>query len=155
MQKQSAIYDTYHTVQAEQLDVLGCMSRVAYIALMQQIAAAHDQHLGLDWAIYQQLKHAMMETEHYVQFRKAVAGGQKLLLRTWVADVNAFQVVRYFAFFDAQTGDLLFTGQGKWACVELASLKVKRLSPTFTQAYRALSSDINPYDVQQLWLCDE
>ena len=41
---------------------------------------------------------------------------------------------------------VLFVGNTKWACIEIASGRPKRMSPTFTHAYTPLDSSINPYD---------
>ena len=41
---------------------------------------------------------------------------------------------------------ILFVGNTKWACIEIASGRPKRMSPTFTQAYKPLDSSINPLD---------
>ena len=40
-------------------------------------------------------------------------------------------------------------GNTQWACVEIATGRPKRMSPTFTQAYQPLAADVNPLDFSE------
>lgn len=110
------------------------------------MAEAHIEALGLGLKQYQELKHAMVAVEHQVQYRKAAFEGEELILRTWLYDINALYSYRQYAFYRPQDQTLLFTGQTKWACIEIATGRPKRMSPTFTQAYQPILAEINPMD---------
>ena len=93
------------------------------------------------------MKHAMVAIEHHVQYRKAALLGDDIILRTWLYDINALYSFRQYAFFRASDKSLLFTGNTKWACIEIATGRPKRMSPTFIQAYQPIDSKIDPYDL--------
>ncbi len=88
----------------------------------------------------------MVAVEHHVQYRKAALEGEELILRTWLSDLNALYSFRQYAFYRPQDKSLLFMGSTQWACVEIATGRPKRMSPTFTQAYQPLAADVNPLD---------
>ena len=142
----STVFDLEMTVQAEHIDRLGHVNNVVYMQWMQQVATAHIDSLGLGLQEYLELKHAMVAVEHHVQYRKAAFEGEKIILRTWLNEINALYSFRQYVFYRPQDQTVLFSGNTKWACVEIATGRPKRMSPTFTQAYQPLAVDINPLD---------
>ncbi len=141
-----AIFDLKIQVKPEHIDTLGHVNNVVYMHWMQDVATAHIEALGLGLEQYQQLQHAMVAVEHQVQYRKAAFLGDEIILRTWLYDINALYSFRQYAFYRAKDQSLLFVGNTKWACIELASGRPKRMSPTFLQAYQPISEELNPYD---------
>ncbi|OTG66541.1 acyl-CoA thioesterase [Acinetobacter silvestris] len=146
----STFFDLKLTVQAEHIDILKHVNNVVYVQWMQDVASAHIEALGLGLAQYLELKHAMVAVEHHVQYRKAALLGDEIVLRTWLHDINTLYSFRQYAFYRAKDKSLLFTGSTKWACIEMASGRSKRMSPTFIQAYQPLSEEINPFDFGNL-----
>nr|WP_218948734.1 thioesterase family protein [Acinetobacter sp. YH16031] len=142
-------------VQPEHIDRLGHVNNVVYVQWMQDVASAHIEQLGLGLNEYLQLKHAMVAVEHHVQYRKAAFEGDELILRTWLSDLNALYSFRQYAFYRPKDQNVLFTGSTQWACIEIASGRPKRMSPSFTQTYQPLSDSINPYDFSTLYLSEE
>ena len=59
---------------------------------------------------------------------------------------------RQYAFYRPADQAVLFMGQTKWACVEIATGRPKRISPTFSQAYQPLNEQINPLDFSVSYL---
>ena len=139
--KVTAIFDLALKVQAEHIDGLGHVNNVVYVQWMQEVATAHIEKLGLGLKEYVELKHAMVAVEHQVQYRKAAFEGDEIMYS-----------FRQYAFYRPQDQTLLFTGNTQWACIEMATGRPKRMSPTFTQAYQPLSDQINPYDFSIVYL---
>ena len=146
----SGIFDLTVQVTEAHIDALGHVNNVIYMHWMQDVAAAHADALGLGVAQYLELKHAMVAVEHHVQYRKPAFVGDEIVLRTWLDDINALYSSRQYAFYRVKDQSLLFVAQTKWACVELATGRPKRMSPTFTQAYQPISHDLNPFDFSEL-----
>lgn len=142
----SRIFDLELTVQPEHIDVLGHVNNVMYVQWMQDVATAHVAALGLGLEQYLELKHAMVAVEHHVQYRKAAFAGEEIVLRTWFDDINALYSFRQYAFYRPKDQSLLFVGQTKWACIEIATGRPKRMSPTFTKAYEPIGEQIDPMD---------
>ncbi|GAB00443.1 MULTISPECIES: thioesterase family protein [Acinetobacter] len=142
----STILDLKIQVQPQHIDVLGHVNNVMYIQWMQDVAAAHIETLGLGLTQYLELKHAMVAVEHHVQYRKATLEGEEIILRTWLDDINALYSFRQYAFYRPKDQSVLFVGNTKWACIEIATGRPKRMSPSFTQAYQPISNELDPMD---------
>ena len=142
----SDIFDLIIQVQPEHIDGLGHVNNVVYMQWMQEVTTAHIEAIGLGLKQYHALKHAMVAVEHKVQYRKAAFLDDKIILRTWLSDLNSLYSIRQYAFYRFEDQSLLFTGLTKWACIEIATGHPKRMSPTFLQAYQPLDADKNPYD---------
>ncbi|TXJ01201.1 MAG: acyl-CoA thioesterase [Acinetobacter sp.] len=142
----STIFDLNIQVLPEHIDLLGHVNNVLYVQWMQDVATAHIEQLGLGLARYLQLKHAMVAVEHHVQYRKAAFEGEDIILRTWLDDLNTLYSFRQYVFYRPKDQSILFVGQTKWACIEIESGRPKRMSPSFTQAYQPIATDINPMD---------
>lgn len=146
----SSVFDLQIKVKPEHIDILGHVNNVVYVQWMQDVASAHIETLGVGLEQYLEMKHAMVAIEHYVQYRKAALLGDDIILRTWLYDINALYSFRQYAFFRASDKSFLFTGNTKWACIEIATGRPKRMSPTFIQAYQPIDSEIDPYDLSSL-----
>lgn len=143
----TSYFDLKITVQPEHIDVLGHVNNVVYVQWMQDVASAHIEALGVGLEQYLEMKHAMVAVEHHVQYRKAAMLDDDVILRTWLYDINALYSFRQYAFFKASDNSLLFTGNTKWACIEIATGRPKRMSPTFIQAYQPIDAEIDPFTV--------
>ncbi|KAA8731840.1 acyl-CoA thioesterase [Acinetobacter qingfengensis] len=142
----SQLFQRNISVEAQHIDQLGHVNNLAYMQWMQEIALAHTEHLGLGLNDYLQMKHAMVASEHHVKYRKACVLGDKLILRTWLGELSGFSSVRHYLFYRPQDDAVVFQGTTLWVCVELATGRAKRLSPTFSQTYQPLNADIDPTD---------
>ena len=141
----SDIFDLNIQVQAEHIDGLGHVNNVVYVQWMQEVTTAHIEAIGLGLKQYHELKHAMVAVEHHVQYRKAAFLDDKIILRTWLSDLNSLYSWRQYAFYRAKDQSLLFTGTTKWACMEIATGRPKRMSPPFLHAYQPIDVDTHPY----------
>lgn len=147
----SAIFDLNLQVKPEHIDILGHVNNVVYIQWMQDVALAHIEQLGLGLTQYLELKHAMVAVEHHVQYRKAAIEGDELILRTWLDHIDALYSYRKYAFYRPKDQSVLFVGNTKWACIEIATGRPKRMSPSFIQAYQPIEKDFNPLDFSLLY----
>ena len=141
----SSVFDLKIKVKPEHIDVLGHVNNVVYVQWMQDVASAHIEELGVGLEQYLELKHAMVAVEHHVQYRKSALLDDEIILRTWLYDINALYSFRQYAFFNAKDNNLLFMGNTKWACIEIATGRPKRMSPTFIQAYQPIDATIDPF----------
>lgn len=138
------IFEQEIIVQAQHLDALGHVNNVVYVQWMQDIAVHHSEALGLSLADYQRLNHAMVASEHHVKYRKACLQDDRIILRTWLGDLNGFSSVRHYIFYRPKDKHIVFQANTLWVCVEISTGKLKRLSPTFSYTYQPLAKDIDP-----------
>lgn len=146
----TTFFDLKLKVQSEHIDLLGHVNNVVYVKWMQDVATAHIDHIGLGLKEYLELKHAMVAVEHHMQYKKASVLGDDVVLRTWFSDINAMYSYRQYVFYRPADRAVLFVASTKWACVEIATGKPKRLSPTFTHAYQSIEDGVNPLDFSNL-----
>ncbi|MEG0486971.1 MAG: thioesterase family protein [Acinetobacter sp.] len=146
----TSYFDLKMIVQPEHIDVLGHVNNVVYVQWMQDVASAHIEELGVGLEQYLEMKHAMVAVEHHVQYRKAAMLGDEVILRTWLYDINALYSFRQYAFFKVSDNSLLFTGNTKWACIEIATGRPKRMSPTFIQAYQPIDAELDPFVLNEI-----
>lgn len=143
------VFDLALKIEPQHIDILGHVNNVMYVQWMQDVASAHIEKIGLGLKEYLKLKHAMVAVEHHMQYRKAAFEGEDIILRTWLDDINALYSFRQYVFYRPKDRTILFLANTKWACVEIATGRPKRMSPSFTQAYQPLKSDVNPFDFEK------
>ena len=146
----SQLFEILQQVEEKHLDQLAHVNNVQYVSWMQDVALAHSQTLGLGFEDYLRLNHAMVASEHHVKYRKACFAGDELVLRTWLGEQNAFSSIRHYIFYRAIDQAIVFQAHTLWICVEISTGRLKRLSPTFSQAYQPLNPNIDPYHFDTL-----
>ena len=61
--------------------------------------------------------------------------GDRVLLATWIVALDRLSLHRRYQFVRESDGATLFRGATHFVCVEIASGKVRRMLPEFTEAY--------------------
>jgi acyl-CoA thioester hydrolase len=61
--------------------------------------------------------------------------GDRVLLATWIVGLDRLSLNRRYQFVRESDGATLFRGATHFVCVEIASGKVRRIVPEFTEAY--------------------
>lgn len=140
----SQIFEQKIVVTEADLDQLGHVNNVKYVQWMQDVALAHTTALGLGLNEYLAMNHAMVASEHHVKYRKAALLNDELILRTWLGALSPFGSIRHYLFYRPSDRNIVFQAHTNWVCVEISTGKLKRLSPTFIQAYQPLNETINP-----------
>lgn len=141
----SQLFESVLQVEEKHLDQLGHVNNVQYVSWMQDVALAHSETLGLGLADYVRLNHAMVASEHHVKYRKACFIGDELVVRTWLGEQQAFSSIRHYLFYRKSDQSIVFQAHTLWGCVEISTGRLKRLSPTFSQAYQPLDASIDPF----------
>jgi len=101
------------------IDLMQHVNNVRYLQWLENVAWDHSVALGMRQADYTRLGHGMVVRRHELDYVAPALLGDRVLLATWiVAD-----------------GTTLFRGATHFVCVEIASGKVRRMPPAFTEAY--------------------
>jgi acyl-CoA thioester hydrolase len=123
-------------VQAQDIDVMGHTNNVVYLKWLEQVAWAHSNQLGLDWAAYQRLGRAVVARRHELDYLAASYAGDELVLGTWLADNDGkLSLWRRYQVIRKKDGLTLLRGLTHWVCVDIVTGKPRRQPEEFLQAY--------------------
>lgn len=124
------------TVSSADIDIMGHTNNVVYLRWLEQLAWSHSNHLGLDWACYQQHDRAMVARRHELDYLGATFAGDELLLATWIIENDQrLSIRRAYQIIRQRDGATVLRGCTHWVCVEISSGKPKRMPENFVQGY--------------------
>jgi len=76
------------------IDMLGHASNIAYVRWVQDVAVAHSDAVGLDFAAYQKLGGVFVVRRHEIDYLRPVLRTDALELRTWIDSAFAAKCKR-------------------------------------------------------------
>jgi acyl-CoA thioester hydrolase len=123
-------------VQAADIDGLGHTNNAVYATWCEQVAWAHSDALGLDLACYQRLNRAMVISRSEYDYLQASYLGDRIVAATWIVDWDGkLTMERRFQLARRGDGVTLLRGKMKFACVDLATGKPRRMPQEFIDGY--------------------
>jgi acyl-CoA thioester hydrolase len=124
-----------------QIDLMRHVNNVHYLQWLEDVAWDHSVALGMRQADYTRLAHGMVVRRHELDYVAPALQGDRVLLATWIVALDRLSLHRRYQFVRESDGATLFRGATHFVCVEIASGKVRRMPPEFTEAYsRALTA---------------
>jgi acyl-CoA thioester hydrolase len=129
----SALYfKTTYVVQMSDIDGLGHMNNTVYLKLMENLAWAHSEHLGLGVDEFQRIGFAMVAREHRMTYLGALLLDETVQFETWLDHKNALNLNRYTRVSDQK---VVFEAHTHWVCISIATGRPQRMPPEFKLAY--------------------
>jgi len=124
------------TVGPGDIDGLQHTNNAVYVTWCEQVAWSHSESLGLDLASYHRLNRAMVITRSEFDYLQASRLGDRIVAATWIVDWDKkLTMQRHFQVVRAEDGLNLLRAKMKFACVDLASGRPRRLPPEFIEGY--------------------
>jgi acyl-CoA thioester hydrolase len=108
------------------IDGLGHVNNVEYVRWMQDVATAHADESGCtaatatDGAVW-------VVRSHHIEYLRPAFAGEKIRIRTWVADVRRAFSLRRYEFLRAGDDTLLATAETDWVYLDRASGRPKSI----------------------------
>jgi acyl-CoA thioester hydrolase len=130
-----AIYDHHVTISAEEIDRLGHVNNLVYLAWMQAAALAHSAAQGWTPERYQQLGLGWVVRSHEIKYAQPAFLGDAVIVRTWVAGMKRVSSTRRYTIVRAADNTLLASATTEWAFVELPGGTLKRILPEVIEAF--------------------
>ncbi len=130
-----AIYEHAVTVAPEEIDRLGHVNNLAYLAWMQAAALAHSAAQGWTPERYQQLGLGWVVRSHQIKYLESAYLDDAVIVRTWVADMKRVSSIRNYKIIRAADRALLASASTEWAFVDFASGTLKRIPPELIQSF--------------------
>jgi acyl-CoA thioester hydrolase len=142
-----AIFDYPLTVQPSDIDRLGHVNNLAYLAWMLDAAVAHSNAQGWTAERYEQLGAGWVVRSHQITYLQPAFVGEGIVVRTWVADMTAVSSRRRFKVIRASDQRTLARAVTQWAFVDYARMRLRRVPEEIIRAYEIVGDEaITPDD---------
>jgi acyl-CoA thioester hydrolase len=117
------------------IDLMQHVNNVHYLQWLENVAWSHSNSLGMRQEDYTRLGHGMVVKRHELDYVAPALLGDRVLLATWIVGLDRLSTHRRYQFVREADGATLFRGATHFVCVEIASGKVRRMIPEFTETY--------------------
>lgn len=123
-------------VEASAIDHYGHTNNAEYLRWIERASWAHSRSLGLTLDDYRALDRGMVVHRHELDYLAPAHEGDRLTLATWIVACDGrLTLERRFQLIDVDTGRTLMRARTRFACIELASGRPKRMPKTFVDLY--------------------
>ena len=116
-----AIFEYRHTVIADEIDALGHVNNLAYLAWMQSAALEHSAVQGWPPERYQGLGLGWVVRSHEITYERPAFLGDEVVVRTWVAGFRRASSVRRYDILRRSDSKRLAAAATNWAFVNYAN----------------------------------
>jgi acyl-CoA thioester hydrolase len=130
-----AIYEHAVTVAPDEIDRLGHVNNLVYLAWMQAAALAHSAAQGWSTDRYQKLGLAWVVRSHTIKYLRPAFLDDAVIVCTWVAGMKRVSSLRNYKILRAADRAVLASAATEWAFIELASGTIKRIPAEVVEAF--------------------
>lgn len=122
-------------VMPSDIDEMEHANNVCYIRWMQEAAIAHSTANGWATPRYIELGGSWFARRHTVEYLQPAFEGERLIVRTWVADWKAVRSTRKYKFIRPRDGALIATAETCWAFVNLATGRPVKIPESIRECF--------------------
>jgi acyl-CoA thioester hydrolase len=122
-----------HAVLDSEIDELDHANNAAYVNWMQAAAIAHSTAQGWPSQRYWDASYAWVARSHKIDYLQPALAGDRIVVRTWVADMQRVSSLRRYEIMREADGVVLARAETRWAFIDLKSRKPVRI-PAVVQA---------------------
>ncbi len=133
-----AIFDWEYVVVERDLDGLGHANNISYLKWMQSAALAHSAAQGWPVEAYQTLGRGWVVRSHQIEYFASAHLGDKIVVRTFVANLKKVTSLRRFHILRASDNVVLAKAATDWAFIEYATGTPKRIPPEVAGAFEVV-----------------
>jgi acyl-CoA thioester hydrolase len=124
------------SVQSSEIDGLNHTNNIVYVKWCERVAWAHSVALGLDLECYQKLNRAMAITHSEFDYLRASREGDDVIAGTWITESDRkLTMHRRFQVIRPSDGTTLLRAGMRFACIDIASGRPKRMPREFLEGY--------------------
>lgn len=124
-------------VEAAHIDFMQHTNNVVYLSWLEAVAWAHSERLGLGPSEYQEAGFGMVVRQHDLTYLLPTRLGDRLLLATWLIEVDRHSLRRQYQFIRRVDGQTVFRAYTRFLCVEIASGRLRRMPDRYLDLYTA------------------
>ncbi|RNI28066.1 acyl-CoA thioesterase [Rufibacter immobilis] len=112
------------TVTPSDIDALGHVNNVVYLRWVQEVSAAHWEHVAPQ---EMQEKYLWVVLRHEIDFHKPAMPQDTVTGYTWVGEHQGAKFDRYVSLYRAGTQELLAAAKTTWCLVDAQTLRPRRI----------------------------
>lgn len=120
------VYTYEVSVPDSAIDANGHANNVEFVRWMQEAAVSHADAAGCT-AATKEAGATWVVRSHQIEYLKPAFSGDRIHVRTWVADLRRAFSQRRYEFVRAGTDQVLARGQTDWVFVDTGTGKPKRI----------------------------
>jgi acyl-CoA thioester hydrolase len=130
-----AIFEHSLTVRPEEIDRLGHVNNLAYMAWLIDAAVAHSAAQGWTGDRYEQLGAVWVVRSHEITYVEPAYVGEPIVVRTWVADMTKVSSTRRYRIERVSDQKVLAKAATRWAFVDRATGTLRRIPEEVYKAF--------------------
>jgi acyl-CoA thioester hydrolase len=136
-----AIYLHKRRVQPAEIDELGHVNNLAYLAWMQQAAIDHSAAQGWPGERYQELGAGWVVRSHEIVYLAPAFHDDEIVVKTWVAKTQRASSLRRFEILRPSDEMVLARASTLWAFIKFASGSATRIPQEVAEAFIVLGDE--------------
>lgn len=123
------VFRRTRVVQPGDIDELGHVNNVRWVAFVGELAAAHAMRRGSDNDTLREKGAIWIVRRHEIDYHRSALPGEELVEETWVEEMSGARSVRCSRFTRATDGALLVSAKTTWAYVDAVTQRPRRIPP--------------------------
>ena len=136
--REGAIYREDLVVPKDVIDANGHVNNVAYVQWMQDIAVRHFSSIrGVE--LMRSVGGTWVARSHRIEYLRPAFAGDRIEVRTWVADLRRVASHRRYEFVRPSDGTTLARGETDWVFVDGTTGRPRAIPATIRRAFAAVS----------------
>lgn len=136
-----AIYEHFHVVRPDEIDVLGHVSNLAYLRWAVEAALAHTAAQGWPAETYREQGLGWVVRSHEIHYLRPAVEGDEIVVRTWVAGMRRATSLRRYEIVRAAANEQLARAATNWAFIDFATGKPKRIPPEIVASFELVPDE--------------
>jgi acyl-CoA thioester hydrolase len=134
-----AIYEHSLIVAPQEIDRLGHVNNLCYLAWMQAAALAHSSAQGWPPERYEQFGCGWVVRSHEIKYLLPSYVNEQIVVRTWVADMKRMTSTRRYKALRVSDGALVASAATQWVFVEFATGQPRRIPEEVWRAFEIVA----------------
>lgn len=133
---ESNVFEQERVPGPDDVDALGHVNNIVYVRWVQDVAVAHSDACGWGLEAYQREGAVFVVRRHEVEYLRPAFEGDRLLLKTWVADWKGASSWRETRIVRAADGQEVVKARTLWAFVDTKSGRPRRIPAAIVEDFR-------------------
>jgi acyl-CoA thioester hydrolase len=136
-----AVYEHALTVRPDEIDEQGHVGNVHYVSWMQAAAVAHSSAQGWTPQRYQDVGAGWVVRSHLIEYLQPAFEGERVVVRTWVADFRKVTSLRKYRILRPADGALLARAETNWAFITRDTGAPRRVPPELAESFQVVAGE--------------
>lgn len=111
------VAETTLHVRYVETDAMAIVHHTNHIIYFEEGRSSYARQRGSDYAQFEQSGFFLAVTEVNARYGKPARYGQRLTIRCWIVELKSRGVTFGYEIVEAESGDILVTGQTKHICI--------------------------------------